>query len=102
MAVCDEPVKLWKEAIVTLFKVICLEKLKKATQNSQDSGVLVGILSGYMPNTSQIYLLFEPSCSATVFEKPTGPQVVKKKNPAVFVKRYSLSFSQDTRVSRAG
>ena len=24
-----------------------------------------------------MYILFEPSCSATGFEKPTGPQVVK-------------------------
>ena len=59
---------------------ICLERLKKTTQNSQDSGVLVGIRSGYMPNASQMCILFEPSCSATVFEKPTGPQVVKKKS----------------------
>jgi hypothetical protein len=58
--------------------VIDLEILKKTTQNSQDSGVLVGIRSGYIPNTSQMYILFDPSCSATVFEKPAGPQVVEK------------------------
>ena len=77
--------------------VIYLERLKKTTQNSQDSGVMVGIRSGYIPDTSQMYILFEPSCSATVFEKPTGPQV-DKKIPAVYVKWYSLSFSQDARL----